>query len=155
MPVLPVLDALGLDTKAMFEKANPVSASSAPGLTGRNPAFAGPAERFESLGPKRAGDALRAVEWTEITARLKAARDLRLLLRTESQAPIEAMAASFGDAAASYFALLGDGEPDVNPDALGHSKPLGANLDEYEANRPDEMAGHAAAAVRGDAREMQ
>jgi hypothetical protein len=155
MPVLPVLDALELDNKSMFEKANPVSVSSAPGLGGRSPASAVPAERFESRGPKRAGDALRAVEWTEITARLKAARDLRLLLRTESQAPIEAMAASFGDAAASYFALLDVGEPDVNPDGLGHSKPLSATFDEYDANRPDKIAGQAAAATLGDAREMQ
>jgi hypothetical protein len=139
----------------MFEKANPVSALSAPGFGGRSPASAGPAERFESRDFKRAGDALRAVEWTEITARLKAARDLRLLLRTESQAPIEAMAASFGDAAASYFALLDDGEPDVNPDALGHSKPLGAYHDDYDANRSNQMAGHATAAASGDAREMQ
>ncbi len=139
----------------MFEKANPVSVSSAPGFGGRAPASAGPVERFESPGPKRAGDALRAVEWTEITARLKAARDLRLLMRTEAQAPIESMAASFGDAAASYFALLDDSEPDVNPDTLGHSKPFGANLDEYDANRPNKIAGQAAVANPGDAREMQ
>jgi hypothetical protein len=155
MRVLPVLDALGLDPNAMFEKANPVSALSVPGPGGRSAVTAGPTERFESLCPRRAGDALRAVEWTEITARLKAARDLRLLLRTEAQAPIEAVAASFGDAAASYFALLDEGKPDVNPDALGHSKPLGVTLDTYDANRRDLMAGHAAAAARGDAREMQ
>lgn len=159
MPVLPVLDALALNTNAMFEKANPVSASAAPGLAGLRPASAGSqasvSERFESRGPRRAGDALRAVEWSEITARLKAARDLRLLLRTETQAPIEAVAASFGDAAASYFALLDDSEPGVNPDALGHSKPLGTMLDEYDANRPNEMAGDATAAASGDAREMQ
>ena len=57
-------------------------------------------ERFDSRPARRAGDALRAVEWSEITARLNAARDLRLLLRSESQGRIEAVAASFGDAAA-------------------------------------------------------
>jgi hypothetical protein len=159
MTVLPVLDALPLNTNAMFEKANPVSASAAPGLAGLHPAHsarpASVSERFESRAPRRGGDALRAVEWSEITARLKAARDLRLLLRTETQAPIEAVAASFGDAAASYFALLDDSEPGVNPDALGQPKPLGAMLDEYDANRPNEMAGHAPAATSGDAREMQ
>jgi hypothetical protein len=75
---------------------------------------------------RRAGDALRAVEWSELTARLNAARDLRLLLRSEARAPIAAVAASFGDAAASYFALVEDGEPDVNHDALGQLKGPGA-----------------------------
>ncbi|NJO13844.1 MAG: hypothetical protein HC870_01065 [Rhizobiales bacterium] len=139
----------------MFEKANPVSASLAPGFGGRNPVSAGLAERFESLGPRRAGDALRVVEWTEITTRLKAARDLRLLLRTESLAPIEAVAASFGDAAASYFALLDDNEPSVNPNALEQSKALGATHADSNANRPGEMADNALTSARGDAREMQ
>lgn len=139
----------------MFEKANPVSTLAAPGLGGHDAAPPAVAERFELRGSRRAGDALRAVEWSEITARLKAARDLRLLLRTESQAPIETVAASFGDAAASYFALLEDHEPSVNPDALGHSKPLGAKLEKSEANRPNTMADHAPAAPVGDAREMQ
>ena len=53
---------------------------------------------------RRAGGALRAVEWSELTARLNAARDLRLLLRTESQAPIGAVAASFGDAVLAHVA---------------------------------------------------
>jgi hypothetical protein len=100
---------------------------------------------------RRVGEALRALEWGEITARLNAARDLRLLMRHEARAPIEAVAASFGDAAASYFALLGDGQPDVNLDALGQSKALDATQGATEANRP---AGDVSA-NRGDAREMQ
>ncbi|WP_354326908.1 hypothetical protein [Porphyrobacter sp. MBR-155] len=86
---------------------------------------------------------MRAVEWSEITARLNAARDLRLLLRNEVQALIEGSAASFGDAAASYFALLEDNEPDVNHDALEQSKALDDMLDSNDANRS------------GDAKEMQ
>lgn len=115
----------------MFEKAHPLSASFRPVPAGRRAedgarlrpaAPSGPGERFEARGPRRGGDALRAVEWSEITARLNAARDLRLLLRGESQGRIEAVAASFGDAAASYFAMIEDDQPYINHDALDASK---------------------------------
>jgi hypothetical protein len=148
----------------MFEKTNPLSAPrTAPGgglrpeerARLRGGATGGTAERFDSRQSRRAGEALRAVEWSEITARLNAARDLRLLLRTESQAPIEAVAASFGDAAASYFALLDDSEPGVNHDALGQSKALGAMPDTNDANRPNNAEGASSNVARGDAREMQ
>lgn len=139
----------------MFEKANPVSPSVRPDLGQLRPVSTGLAERFELRGVRRAGDALRAMEWSEITARLNAARDLRLLLRNESQAPIEMVAASFGDAAASYFALLEDSERGVNPDALEQSKALDAKGVDSDANRPGAMAGDAPATARGDAREMQ
>jgi hypothetical protein len=164
MAVLPVLDALALGRVMMFEKANPSLASQRPlvgslwpeGRTRARPAReSGELERFDSRPARRAGEALRAVEWSEITARLNAARDLRLLLRNESQAPIEAVAASFGDAAASYFALLDDSEPGVNPDALGQSKALGAMFDSQDANRSGAAAGESPDAARGDAREMQ
>ncbi len=100
-------------------------------------------------------NALRAVEWGELTARLNAARDLRLLLRTESQAPIESAAASFGDAAASYFALLDHDEPAVNRDALEHMKVPGAKVGVNEANRPGQTEGHNSDAPRGDARDKK
>lgn len=148
----------------MFEKANPASASQR-SLAGAlrpeervRPRGVGPNGeflRFEVRPARRAGEALRAVEWSELTARLNAARDLRLLLRNESRPPIEAVAASFGDAAASYFALLDDSEPDVNLDALGQSKALGAKLERDDANRSGAAAGESPAAVQGDAREMQ
>lgn len=130
----------------MFEKAKPISAS--------HSAF-GADERLAGRAPRRAGDALRSVEWSELTARLNAARDLRLLLRTESAAPIEAVAASFGDAAASYFALLDDGEPGVNHDALGQSKAFDARTAQNDANRPDQTEGQNPDASRGDARDMR
>ena len=148
----------------MFEKANPTSASHRPPVGTRRPEERvrsrgvgpnGEFVRFESRPARRAGEALRAVEWGEITARLNAARDLRLLLRTESQAPIEAVAASFGDAAASYFALLDDSEPGVNPDALGQSKALGAMVGRNDANRSGAATGESPDADQGDAREMQ
>ena len=120
----------------MFEKAKPFNAPSGV-RSGVRPAD----ERFASRPARRAGDALRALEWSELTARLNAARDLRLLLRTESHAPIEPAAASFGDAAASYFALLDDSEPGVNPDALGQSKALGAKVGSSEAKRSGDAAG--------------
>ena len=104
---------------------------------------------------RRAGDALRAVEWSELTARLNAARDLRLLLRTESQAPIESVAASFGDAAASYFALLGDDEHGVNPDALEQLKALGVNEGADKASRFGDAKGSHANAPRGDAKDKR
>jgi hypothetical protein len=148
----------------MFEKATPVSTSLRAHAGGRWPdngqrasqaGLAPAAARFDMRHARRAGDALRAVEWTEITARLNAARDLRLLLRNELQAPIEAVAASFGDAAASYFALLDDGEPVINPDALEQSKVLGPNAGLDDAGLPGLTAEQKADAAHGDAREMQ
>lgn len=153
MALLPDFDALGLERGMMFEKANPLSASQGARTGGPRP-DARPDERPRPA--RRAGDALRAVEWSEITARLNAARDLRLLLRTESQAPIESVAASFGDAAASYFALLEDNcQSGVNPIGLGQSKALSAMLDHSDANRLGDAIGARSDAGRGDAREMQ
>ena len=148
----------------MFEKAQPFNAPSG-ALSGGRPseertrvrttASGGGEERFAQRPARRAGEALRALEWSELTARLNAARDLRLLLRTESHAPIEQAAASFGDAAASYFALLDDSEPGVNLDALGHSKALGAKVGSDEANRPGDAKGLPSDAPCDDARDKQ
>lgn len=148
----------------MFEKAKPLTARPE-GLSGglsaeerallRASAQGGGAERFARPQPRRNGEALRAMEWSELTARLNAARDLRMLLRTENQAPIEAAAASFGDAAASYFALLDNSEPDINPDALGQPKCPGAMVEAADANRPVNANGPRSDALRGAARDMQ
>lgn len=143
----------------MFEKAIPASVTVSPGFGVSRSASArwqgAASSRLDARGMRRAGDALRAVEWGELTARLKAARDLRLMLRTEMQAPIEAIGASFGDAAASYFALLDDNEPDVNPDALEQSKPFGASQVYSDTNRPEDNADYTPAVARGDVRETQ
>ncbi|MEL6530638.1 MAG: hypothetical protein AAGK01_01455 [Pseudomonadota bacterium] len=72
--------------------------------------------------PGRGGDALRAIEWSELTARLNAARDLRRVLRRDSRVNIDATASSFGDAAATYFQSIGESERPVNPVALEGSK---------------------------------
>lgn len=68
------------------------------------------------------GGALRALEWNELTARLNAARDLRLLMRRDSRLNVQGVASSFGDAAASYFQTLEEDEHVVNPDALERCK---------------------------------
>ncbi len=132
----------------MFEKAKPLAAhhdAFGGGLSAEERArvrgLVEADQRFAPRPVRRPGEALRAFEWSELTARLNAARDLRLLLRIENQAPIEAFAASFGDAAASYFALLDDDQPDVNPDALGQLKGQGAMVETSDANRPDSATG--------------
>ena len=151
----------------MFEKADPVSAALRPPLARRGDdsvrlrraATASSADRAEPRVGRRAGDALRAVEWSEITARLNAARDLRLLLRSESQGRIEAVAASFGDAAASYFAMIDHEEPAVNLDALDRSKASGGSDCTSAVVREDaasgEQPGRADDATGGDARDTQ
>lgn len=68
--------------------------------------------------PARSREALRAIEWSELTARLGAARDLRQELRQDAVLIAGASGASFGDAAESYFKMLGNGERPVNPDGL-------------------------------------
>jgi hypothetical protein len=99
------------------------------------------------------------VAWSELTARLNAARDLRLLLRSESQALIEPEAASFGDAAASYFAMIEDNEPAINLDALDCSKASDGKECTRAAVRHEAAsggdAGRAADAPEGDAKEEQ
>ena len=151
----------------MFEKSDPVSAALRPplhrsaedGARKRWSASAQAGERVESRAGRRAGDALRAVEWSEITARLNAARDLRLLLRSESKGLIGAVAASFGDAAASYFAMIDEKEPVVNHDALDCSKAsdgkeyAGASVQLDAVSGCD--AGRATEAHGGDARDKQ
>ena len=148
----------------MFEKAKPSPAHAGTAAGGLSPeerlrlgsvAARMDAERFAARPVRRAGDALRAVEWSELTARLNAARDLRLLLRHEASAPIEAVAASFGDAAASYFALLEDNEPDVNPDGLGQLKGHGDTMARSDADRSDKQTSPRSEAPRGAARDKQ
>lgn len=62
------------------------------------------------------GIALRAFAWSELTARLAAARELRRELR--QCGPFGG--ASFTDAAAAYFTSIEPNKPTVNQDALSH-----------------------------------
>lgn len=148
----------------MFEKARPSLARSempSGGLSAeermrlRAAAATDDAARVAARPARRAGDALRAVEWSELTARLNAARDLRLLLRTETRAPIEPLAASFGDAAASYFALLEDSEPNINPDGLGQLKGQGAMVGASDENPSDASRSPRSDAPHGAARDKR
>lgn len=63
---------------------------------------------------RSAGKALRAFGWSELAARINAARDLRRVLREDRGL----LVASFEDAAAGYFAQGQYGEPRVNLGAL-------------------------------------
>ena len=151
----------------MFEKVESLSAALRPplhrqtddGVRLRWSASVQAGERCELPAGRRAGEALRAVEWSEITARLNAARDLRLLMRSESKGHIEIVAASFGDAAASYFAMIDEHEPAINHDALDCSK--GGDGKEYAraSVQRDAALGRDAGSVtgthRGDARDTQ
>ncbi len=68
--------------------------------------------------PYAENTALRAIGWSELTARINAASDLRQVLRRDNASFI----ASFDDAAAGYFSGLRDGEQAINQNALGHCK---------------------------------
>ena len=76
----------------------------------------------EQLDPATSGEELRMFDWSELTARLNAARDLRLLLRRDSGRSIGASAHDFADAAARYFRKKEEGQSNVNPVALEHRK---------------------------------
>lgn len=69
------------------------------------------------------GRALRVVGWSDLTARINAARDLRELLKQD----LVMGGASFTDAAAGYFVPSSSSERDVNHDALGPCKGLDDN----------------------------
>ncbi|MEO1730957.1 MAG: hypothetical protein AAFR64_09480 [Pseudomonadota bacterium] len=90
----------------------------------------------------RAGDALRAIEWSELTARLSAARELRRELRNEAMLCAGSSGARFGDAAAGFFNALSDGERAVNLEDLEGCK--------ASCGTPPEIPGVAA---KGDARD--
>ena len=104
------------------------------------------------------GSALRMMDWSELTARLNAARDVRHVLKRDASRSIEASANCFADAAARYFRTKEEGERDVNPVALEHSKgspgivpksqgvPAYQGLDDQDQVKPGQVA-------TGDARE--
>ena len=77
-------------------------------------------KRLTTPGPMTGstGKALKAFGWSELTARINAARDLRQILLEESSL----LTSSFGDAAAGYFASAEEGKRYVNHKALGGRK---------------------------------
>jgi hypothetical protein len=124
----------------MFENSKPISAASSARFS----------EKSGADGA-RESQALRALEWSELTARLSAARDLRLLLRRDAVRDNADGASSFADAAARYFRTRNDDEgchePGVNPVALERCKgspgmvreqqETNWRLHNEEANEPD------------------
>lgn len=134
----------------MFEKTYPFRSSGEPAKGADSTTDARAARvrsaELDAAGPgrERGGDALRAMAWSELTARLNAARDLRLELRHEARTNIESDPASFADAAASYFRNLGERKPEINSAALGQSKGSRGNsggLDPAPDSHPEGEAG--------------
>ncbi len=78
------------------------------------------AQLGEEAAPAFRGRALHAVGWSDLTARINAARDLRELLKQD----LVLGAASFTDAAAGYFVPGEERKPSINHNALGASKSL-------------------------------
>ena len=119
----------------MFENTTPPSATQIARFEGR------PALGAELLDPAFAegasGGELRMFDWSELTARLNAARDLRLLLRRESNRSIGASANDFADAAARYFRKKEEGQSNVNPVALEHFKCSPGMVQELEGPNED------------------
>ena len=103
----------------MFEKAKSITASNTDYATMRARFEIDPAsdaassenERVEALP-------LRTIEWSELTARLSAARDLRQLLREDIGAGKGERELAFADAAAQFFRTGEDDERGVNLSAL-------------------------------------
>lgn len=76
--------------------------------------------RGQARGQERT--ALRALAWSELTARIDAARDLRQVLRNDTLVE----ATSFADAAGGYFVSEGNSKQRVNPNDLEGRKGLEA-----------------------------
>lgn len=79
---------------------------------------------------------LRAIEWSELTARLSAARDLRQLLRTDVAVNSGPESLGFADAAAQFFRAGEEDERCVNPNALGPRKTSSVTNDNVECTKP-------------------
>lgn len=108
---------------------------------------------LHAAGLRRAETALKAIAWSDLTARLEAARDLRVALRQEARRSISDTAASFSDAAAKYFRALEDGEPLINLGSLEQHKGCTNILPECEDRAGAAVSG--AAQDREDARDKQ
>jgi len=157
----------------MFEKAKPVpQAKDAQKLGGNTERFSGETGLGDDLlissidtplgESEEAGDSLRMIEWSELTARLNAARDLRLVLRQDAGSKAGGDSGSLADVAASYFRTKNHEEPDVNPVALEHFKGSPGMIhnsdqteNQNESGLPSTEAQPRGHAVTGDAREYK
>ena len=107
----------------MFESSKPVFQSQDPRFAGPN----SPASKTSEGG----ADGLRAIEWSELTARLNASRELRAMLRRDTGRAGGPASSGCADAAAKCFRTreeypVGEksenGERSVNPVALEQRK---------------------------------
>ena len=149
----------------MFEKAKSITASNTDYVSMRARFEIDPASDAASSGSGR-GEALplRAIEWSELTARLSAARDLRQLLREDLGVGRGGNELGFADAAAQFFRTGEDDEPGVNLSALEGRKASSGMYQNvkgaWEENTPfaDHDSADKVAMTRyepGDAREEQ
>ena len=111
-------------------------------------------DEVPSAYPRRGETALKAIGWSDLSARLAAARDLRVALRLDAQRHIADAAASFSDAAAKYFRSLEEGEHLVNPGALDGHKGC-APIVQDTASSGTHGRPAAALSVRNDAKDEQ
>lgn len=78
---------------------------------------------------------LRAFDWSELSARLNAARDLRQLLREDAGAKMDAQDLEFAHAATQFFRTSSEDEHCVNPNALEASKTSPGTYKEVKSER--------------------
>lgn len=139
----------------MFENAKPVPQAKDARFWGENTlgedlqigsTDSAPGETVDGAG------SLRMIEWSELTARLNAARDLRLVLRRDANKADADSTASFADAAARYFRTRDYNEPGVNPVALEQFKGSPGMVQIRDGLHTEE-ARHPGHAAQSDARD--
>lgn len=136
----------------MFEESRSFSPLARFGLAA--PAAKAGARQNEAGAARRGDTALKAIAWSDLTARLDAARDLRNALRQDAQRNIGDAAASFSDAAAQYFRALETDQHLINLAALDEDKGSGPI---FSGNESTSAVGDNSAPLssRDDAREEQ
>ncbi len=106
----------------MFEKKPPFSDALESGSEQDRVRASDPLVGSEEAAPARVGEALRSLDWGELSARLGAARDLRIVLQNEAQRNEASHNGGFAQAAERYFRAKDNGKRAVNPVALEQSK---------------------------------
>lgn len=137
----------------MFEETRSFSPLARSGLAAPA-AKAGARQQHEAVAARRGDTALKAIAWSDLTARLDAARDLRHALRQDARRNIGDAAASFSDAAAQYFRAIETDQHLINLAALDEDKGCGPI---FSGNESTSAVGDNSAPLlpRDDAREEQ
>ena len=97
--------------------------------------------------------ALRKLDWVELTARFSAARDLRQVLQQDMRRKMVQENGEFADAAARYCRIKKNDERDVNLVALEQRKGS-PTMSSMGAPHQSEVAGFVEDQAAGDAREI-